>query len=153
MLEILELFLVEARDKSSEPQTLLGITCALELRLVDADQIGPPSRRDVDRCEALGGLRTDIRIVQVALERGDRGRLLRIAAEGRRVVLDRRLEIVEAFVVQIAERLLGRTAPQVGLAEFLEGASPRTTDATFAGASGRWEVRRGGFPNAAGSLW
>src|SRR5207248_8929126 len=44
-----------------------------------------------------------------------------------------------------AERLLGRTAEQVGLAAELEGPSPRTLDVTFPGGGGRWEVRRGTF--------
>jgi nitrogen fixation/metabolism regulation signal transduction histidine kinase len=43
------------------------------------------------------------------------------------------------------ERLLGRTAEQVGLADALQGASPRTMDVTFPGGAGRWEVRRGSF--------
>src|SRR6185312_17409011 len=34
---------------------------------------------------------------------------------------------------------------QVGLAEQLEGATPRTTDIAFPGGVGRWEVRRGSF--------
>jgi two-component system, NtrC family, nitrogen regulation sensor histidine kinase NtrY len=41
--------------------------------------------------------------------------------------------------------MLGRTAEQVGLADQLQGASPRTMDLTFAGGAGRWEVRRGRF--------
>src|SRR5581483_6664408 len=51
----------------------------------------------------------------------------------------------ERLLAQPAERLLGRTAEQVGLAEQLEGASPRTMDVTFPGGAGRWEVRRGEF--------
>src|SRR5205085_2126086 len=51
----------------------------------------------------------------------------------------------ERLLAQPAERLLGRTAEQVGLAEQLQGASPRTMDLTFAGGAGRWEVRRGSF--------
>jgi nitrogen fixation/metabolism regulation signal transduction histidine kinase len=51
----------------------------------------------------------------------------------------------ERLLAQPAERLLGRTADQVGLADELEGESPRTMDVVFPGASGRWEVRRGSF--------
>jgi two-component system, NtrC family, nitrogen regulation sensor histidine kinase NtrY len=46
---------------------------------------------------------------------------------------------------QPVERLLGRTAEQVGLADGLQGPSPRTMDVTFPGGAGRWEVRRGSF--------
>src|SRR5204863_7737331 len=45
----------------------------------------------------------------------------------------------------VSERLLGRTAEQVGLADCLIGESPRTMDVTFPGGAGRWEVRRGEF--------
>jgi two-component system, NtrC family, nitrogen regulation sensor histidine kinase NtrY len=51
----------------------------------------------------------------------------------------------ERLLAQPAERLLGRTADKVGLAEGLEGPSPRTMDVTFPGGAGRWEVRRGSF--------
>jgi two-component system nitrogen regulation sensor histidine kinase NtrY len=51
----------------------------------------------------------------------------------------------ERLLAQPAERLLGRTAAKVGLAEGLEGPSPRTMDVTFPGGAGRWEVRRGSF--------
>jgi nitrogen fixation/metabolism regulation signal transduction histidine kinase len=47
----------------------------------------------------------------------------------------------ERLLAQPSERLLGRTADQVGLAEYLDGESPRTMDVTFEGGSGRWEVR------------
>jgi signal transduction histidine kinase len=51
----------------------------------------------------------------------------------------------ERLLDQPAERVLGRTAEQVGLAEQLDGPSPRTMDVTFPGGAGRWEVRRGSF--------
>jgi signal transduction histidine kinase len=41
------------------------------------------------------------------------------------------------------ERLLGRTAAELGLAEMLSGDAPRVLDAGFPGGSGRWELRRG----------
>jgi len=44
-----------------------------------------------------------------------------------------------------AERLLGQTADALGLAAFLDGASPRIADATFPGGAGRYEVRRTTF--------
>ncbi len=44
-----------------------------------------------------------------------------------------------------AERLIGLGAEAVGLAPFLVGDSLRTAEASFAGASGRFDVRRGTF--------
>jgi nitrogen fixation/metabolism regulation signal transduction histidine kinase len=43
------------------------------------------------------------------------------------------------------EKLLGRDASTLALAEYLDGEAPRIVDATFPGKSGRWEVRRGTF--------
>src|SRR6185437_10693639 len=51
----------------------------------------------------------------------------------------------ERLLASPAERLLGRTASQVGLDTALVGGSPRTMDVTFPGGTGRWEVRRGTF--------
>jgi len=46
-----------------------------------------------------------------------------------------------------SERLLGLKAEDIGLADYLnDGASSRAIDAAFAGASGRWEIRRSTFP-------
>jgi two-component system nitrogen regulation sensor histidine kinase NtrY len=43
------------------------------------------------------------------------------------------------------DRMLGRTAAELGLARALEGPAPRIEDVAFPGASGRWEVRRTTF--------
>lgn len=43
------------------------------------------------------------------------------------------------------ERLLGKTAEQLGLVEPLRGETPRAMDMTLPGARGRWEVRRTPF--------
>jgi PAS domain S-box-containing protein len=48
------------------------------------------------------------------------------------------------LVGQPAERLQGRTAPELGLAECLEGDSPRVLDRSGP-HPGRWELRRGTF--------
>jgi nitrogen fixation/metabolism regulation signal transduction histidine kinase len=50
------------------------------------------------------------------------------------------------------ERLLGQSADDLGLDDFLQGETPRLTDAGFPGSAGRWEVRRslfrqGGLPH------
>jgi PAS domain S-box-containing protein len=50
----------------------------------------------------------------------------------------------ERLLGQPPERLLGRTAPALGLGECLEGESPRVLD-RGGPQSGRWELRRGTF--------
>lgn len=46
------------------------------------------------------------------------------------------------------ERLLGRTAAELGVAECLEGVTPRLEQIAFPGKSGRWEIHRGSFREA-----
>jgi nitrogen fixation/metabolism regulation signal transduction histidine kinase len=58
----------------------------------------------------------------------------------------------ERVLAQPAERLLGRTADELGLTECLQGEAPRILDASFPGGVGKWEVRRttfreGGLPH------
>jgi PAS domain S-box-containing protein len=47
----------------------------------------------------------------------------------------------ERLLGQPAERLVGQGAESLGLAECLEGETPRTLEAAFPGGAGRWEVR------------
>ena len=62
---------------------------------------------------------------------------------------DRKLRLVnragERVMAQNAERLLGKSAEELGLAECLEGESARTLEKIFPGQSGRWGVRRSVF--------
>jgi two-component system nitrogen regulation sensor histidine kinase NtrY len=51
----------------------------------------------------------------------------------------------ERLLARPAERLLGFTADELGLAACLEGESTRTMELNFAGGSGRWGMRRGSF--------
>jgi two-component system nitrogen regulation sensor histidine kinase NtrY len=51
----------------------------------------------------------------------------------------------ERFLGAPAERLLGRRAVDLGLAECLRGEAPRVLELASATARGRWEVRRGSF--------
>jgi two-component system, NtrC family, nitrogen regulation sensor histidine kinase NtrY len=51
----------------------------------------------------------------------------------------------ERLLAQPSERLLGRTAGHLGLADCLEGEPSRTLQAAFPGGIGRWGVRRSGF--------
>jgi two-component system, NtrC family, nitrogen regulation sensor histidine kinase NtrY len=62
---------------------------------------------------------------------------------------DRRLRLVnragERVMAQNAERLLGKSADDLGLSECLDGESARTLEKSFPGQSGRWGVRRSIF--------
>jgi len=51
----------------------------------------------------------------------------------------------ERLLSQPVERLIGRTATELGLAECLEGEPARTLQAAFAGGLGRWNMRRSSF--------
>ncbi|HOB99829.1 MAG TPA: ATP-binding protein [Verrucomicrobiota bacterium] len=51
----------------------------------------------------------------------------------------------ERLLAQPVERLTGRTAAELGLAECLEGEPVRTLQAAFAGGLGRWNIRRSTF--------
>ncbi|HKV69910.1 MAG TPA: ATP-binding protein [Gemmatimonadales bacterium] len=51
----------------------------------------------------------------------------------------------ERLLAQDADRLLGRRADELGLAECLRGEAPRVLELEFPAARGRWEVRRGSF--------
>src|SRR5271166_679203 len=62
---------------------------------------------------------------------------------------DRKLRLVnragERVMAQNAERLLGKSAEELGLLECLEGESARTLEKSFPGQSGRWGFRRSVF--------
>ena len=108
---------------------------ALGLAFLESNLLGETLRTQrLGAMEATALLRTvmsEIDVAVFAFDDLDRLRLVNRAGE--------------RLVAQPAERLLGRTAEQAGLAETLQGASPRTMDVTFPGGSGRWEVRRGSF--------
>ena len=103
MLEVLELLLVEARDEACQLEALDRIAGALELGGVDADQVLPAVLADVDRLEHLGGERAHVGIHQEALERRQRDVLGRVARQRRRVVVDRRLDVAQLLLVDLAE--------------------------------------------------
>lgn len=48
----------------------------------------------------------------------------------------------ERILAQHAERLLGKTAEELGMADCLDGESARTLERIFPGGAGRWGVRR-----------
>jgi nitrogen fixation/metabolism regulation signal transduction histidine kinase len=51
----------------------------------------------------------------------------------------------ERLLAQPAERLLGESAKQLGLREFLQGEPVRNLQMNFPGRAGRWEIRRSSF--------
>lgn len=51
----------------------------------------------------------------------------------------------ERLMAQNSERLIGKSAKEIGLLECLEGESARTLEKTFPGGSGRWGFRRSVF--------
>jgi PAS domain S-box-containing protein len=108
---------------------------ALGLAFLESNLLGETLRTQrLGAMEATALLRTvmgEIDVAVFAFDDENRVRLVNRAGE--------------RLLAQPAERLLGRTAEQVGLDEPLEGQSPRTMDVTFPGGAGRWEVRRGSF--------
>jgi two-component system nitrogen regulation sensor histidine kinase NtrY len=62
---------------------------------------------------------------------------------------EQRLRLVnrsaERLMAQGQERLLGKTAAEVGLGEYLEGESSRTANRSFPSGIGRWGIRRTSF--------
>jgi len=49
------------------------------------------------------------------------------------------------LLAQPGERLLGRSAIEIGLADCLDGEAPRVISTEFPGSAGRWEIRRSHF--------
>src|SRR5215467_172274 len=108
---------------------------ALGLAFMESNLLGETLRAQrLGAMEATALLRTVMAEIDVAVFAFDDAERVRLANRAG-----------ERLLAQPSERLLGRTAEQVGLADLLEGASPQTMDVTFAGGSGRWEVRRGSF--------
>src|SRR5262245_10550371 len=62
---------------------------------------------------------------------------------------ERRLQLVNrggaALLGMLPERARGLRASELGLAETLEGETPRLLELSFAGPAGRWELRRGSY--------
>jgi nitrogen fixation/metabolism regulation signal transduction histidine kinase len=84
--------------------------------------------------EATVLLRKVIDAIDVAVFAFDRRDTLQLVNRAGARLLDRH-----------ADRLLGRSAAELGLAEFLGGEANRLVDRAFPGRVARWDVRRSGF--------
>lgn len=105
---------------------------ALGLAFLEANVLGETLRSQrLGAMEASTLLRTVMSEIDVAVYAFDERQKLRLVNRAGARVLD-----------QQEERLLGRTAEQLGLVEPLRGETPRAMDMTLPGARGRWEVRR-----------
>jgi len=105
---------------------------ALGLAFLEANVLGETLRSQrLGAMEASTLLRTVMAEIDVAVYAFDEVQRLRLVNNAGARVLD-----------QPQERLLGRTADQLGLVEPLTGETPRAMDMTLPGARGRWEVRR-----------
>lgn len=91
--------------------------------------------------EATALLRTVMSEIDVAVFAFDADQRLRLANRAG-----------ERLLAQPVERLLGRDAAELGIAECLEGEAPRTIQVSFGGNGGRWRIhrrqfRQGGLPH------
>src|SRR3954465_10125527 len=108
---------------------------ALGLAFLEANILGETLRSQrLGAMEASALLRTVMSEIDVAVYAFDDRQRLRLVNRAGARVLD-----------QPEERLLGRTAEQLGLSDPLSGESPRAMDLTLPGARARWEVRRSAF--------
>jgi two-component system, NtrC family, nitrogen regulation sensor histidine kinase NtrY len=108
---------------------------ALGLAFLEANVLGETLRTQrLGAMEASTLLRRVMSEIDVAVYAFDENQKLRLVNKAGARVLD-----------QPRERLLGRTAEQLGLVEPLRGETPRAMDMTLPGARGRWEVRRSTF--------
>jgi len=108
---------------------------ALGLAFLEANVLGETLRSQrLGALEASTLLRTVMGEIDVAVYAFDHQQRLRLVNRAGARVLD-----------QVEERLLGRTAEQLGLLEPLHGETPRAMDITLPGARGRWEIRRSTF--------
>jgi two-component system nitrogen regulation sensor histidine kinase NtrY len=108
---------------------------ALGLAMLELNALMDELRmRRLGALEATSLLRRVMAEIDVAVFAFDDGDLLRVInATGEHLLGDS------------AERLQGKSAAELGLAECLRGDTPRTIDLAFSGQRARWEVRRGAF--------
>ena len=108
---------------------------ALGLALMEANTLGETLREQrLGAFEATALLRTVMAEIDSAI----------FAFDG-----SGRLRLVNRSGAQLlgspSDRLVGRSAADLGLADYLDGDAPRAVTLAFPGAAGRWEVRRNSF--------
>ncbi len=129
--------------------------------LLEALRLGDYSlrARDLGQEDALGDVLWEVNALRDALERERMGAveataLLKRVMEEIGVAVfafdqKRRVSLVnrtgERLLAQPARRLQGRSAREIGLGDCLSGASFRTFQAVFPGATGRFQMRRSTF--------
>ena len=115
--------------------------------------------RGYDRADTLGEVMAEINALGDTLQQQRLGALEAAALLGKVVEEidvalfafdgDRVLRLVnragERLLDQPSERLVGRSAAELGLADSLEAEGSRLLDVSFPGGSGRWEIRRTTF--------
>jgi two-component system nitrogen regulation sensor histidine kinase NtrY len=118
--------------------------------------------RDAQRDDAMGEVMIEVNALSETLREQRLGALeatalLRTVMEEIDVAIftfdnENKLRLVnragERLLARPIERLLGFTAPELGLGSCLEGEAVRTMELSFPGGSGRWGMRRGGFRQA-----
>ncbi|MEO5618299.1 MAG: ATP-binding protein [Candidatus Eisenbacteria bacterium] len=120
------------RARRADPHGAIG------LALWEVNALAESLRqRRLDVTEATALLRHVMDSIDVALFAFDEEAKLRL--------LNRE---AERLVALPAERALGRSAADLGLAAALEGDTPRLIELPLAGGAGRWELRRGPFRQA-----
>lgn len=103
--------------------------------IIEVNALGETLRlQRLGAVEATALLRTAIDEIDVAIFTFDGAQRLRLVNRAG-----------ERLLAQPVERLLGRTAVELGLAESLEGPVPRTAQMVFPGRMGRWGVSRSVF--------
>ena len=117
------------RGRRANPSDALGEV------MLEVNALGATLREQrLGALEATTLLRTVMAEIDVAIFTFDHERRLRLVNRAG-----------ERLLAQPAERLLGRGADDLGLAECLEGDAARTLQKTFPGGVGRWGMRRGTF--------
>jgi two-component system nitrogen regulation sensor histidine kinase NtrY len=108
---------------------------ALGLALMEANLLSSTLREQrLGALEATALLRRVMEEIDVAVFAFDAGDRLR--------TVNRR---GESLLAQPAERLVGRTAEELGLAPALASDAPGALELAFPGGAGRWDVRQGEF--------
>ncbi len=117
------------RGASARPGHMLGDV------MLEVNALGETLQRQrlsaVEATALLSSVLSEIDVAIFAFDDADRVRLLNRAGA----------ELLE----RPTSELIGRRASEIGLAEYLGGEAPRVLDRVFAGARGRWEVRRSEF--------